>query len=245
MGGDGSVEVLLLLRPQDSVRPAAFSEKPDCDFGIGGTGMSLKAFSFGDFHSSPLGASVDDGAVDAALRREELSVVDAVFVFEAPLPLYTVSSEICIGADPDYNKSFHIPRLRSLNYLPIPMNDALKHIVLSIRRLGSWSWEGSCRSFCQFHTPIKRFTGPIWPLEYFERRFHYWSILHIFKSICGRFSPPETFGEFRHVVLYSKKREECRLISLSSDDACWAVVQRYPKRCIKLAILGVGNSRRG
>jgi hypothetical protein len=34
---------------------------------------------------------VDEGAVDAALSREELSVVDAVFVLEAPLPLYRVS----------------------------------------------------------------------------------------------------------------------------------------------------------
>jgi hypothetical protein len=30
---------------------------------------------------------VEDGAVDAALSRDELSVVDAVFVLEAPLPL--------------------------------------------------------------------------------------------------------------------------------------------------------------
>jgi len=83
--------VLLLLRPQESVRPAAFKENADWDFGIGGTGMSPKGFSFGLFHSSPLDASVDEGAVDAALKREELSVVDAVFVLEAPLPLHTVS----------------------------------------------------------------------------------------------------------------------------------------------------------
>jgi len=30
---------------------------------------------------------VEDGAVDAALSRDELSVVDTVFVLEAPLPL--------------------------------------------------------------------------------------------------------------------------------------------------------------
>jgi hypothetical protein len=53
--------------------------------------MLLKGFSCGVFQSSPFDASVDDGAVDAALRRDELSVVDAVFVLEAPLPLYTVS----------------------------------------------------------------------------------------------------------------------------------------------------------
>ena len=30
---------------------------------------------------------MEDGVVDAALSREELSVVDAVFVLDAPLPL--------------------------------------------------------------------------------------------------------------------------------------------------------------
>lgn len=30
---------------------------------------------------------MEDGAVDAALSREELSVVDTVFVLDAPLPL--------------------------------------------------------------------------------------------------------------------------------------------------------------
>jgi hypothetical protein len=32
--------------------------------------------------------SVEEGAVDAALRRDELSVVDAVFELDAPLPLH-------------------------------------------------------------------------------------------------------------------------------------------------------------
>jgi hypothetical protein len=31
--------------------------------------------------------SVEEGAVDTALRRDELSVVDAVFELDAPLPL--------------------------------------------------------------------------------------------------------------------------------------------------------------
>lgn len=34
---------------------------------------------------------MDDGAVEVALRREELSVVDAVLEFEVPLPLPAVS----------------------------------------------------------------------------------------------------------------------------------------------------------
>lgn len=50
--------------------------------------MSLKGLSWGDRQSSRPGISVDDGAVDAALKRDELSVVDAVLVFEAPLPLH-------------------------------------------------------------------------------------------------------------------------------------------------------------
>lgn len=37
------------------------------------------------------GDPVDEGAVDAALNREELSVVDIVLVLEAPLPLQMVS----------------------------------------------------------------------------------------------------------------------------------------------------------
>lgn len=55
--------------------------------------MSLNGFSFGDLHSSPLDVSVEDGAVDAALKREESSVVDAVFAFEAPLLLCTISNQ--------------------------------------------------------------------------------------------------------------------------------------------------------
>jgi hypothetical protein len=37
---------------------------------------------------------VEDGAVDAALSLEELSVVEAVFEFEAPLALY-LSQNLC------------------------------------------------------------------------------------------------------------------------------------------------------
>ena len=87
----GGGVVVLLLRPQDRDLPAAFKEKADWDFGMGGAGIPVKGFSLGLFSSSPLDASVDDGAVDAALRREELSVVEAVFVLEAPLPLRIVS----------------------------------------------------------------------------------------------------------------------------------------------------------
>jgi hypothetical protein len=79
MGG-----VVGLFLPNENVLPADF--KLNFDLGIGGMGMLLKGFSCGDFHSS-WWRSIDDGAVDAALNREELSVVEAVFVFDAPLPL--------------------------------------------------------------------------------------------------------------------------------------------------------------
>lgn len=79
--GDG------LFLPHDKVRPAVLRLKAEVDFGTGGKGMSLKGLSCGDLHSSRPCISADEGAVDAALNREELSVVDAVFVLEAPLPL--------------------------------------------------------------------------------------------------------------------------------------------------------------
>jgi len=79
-----------LFRPHDRVRPADFRENADCVFGIGGTGMSFKGLSCGLFHSSPR-EFVEEGAVEAALSLDELSVVEAVFELEAPLPLHTFS----------------------------------------------------------------------------------------------------------------------------------------------------------
>ena len=77
--------------PQDIARPAFFRENPDDVRGTGGRGISLNGLSCGDLHSSRLGVSVEEGAVEVALNRDELSVVDTVFVFEAPLPLFSVS----------------------------------------------------------------------------------------------------------------------------------------------------------
>lgn len=85
-GGGGVVAFEPFCRPQDSERPAVFSEKVEADLGIGGKGMSLNGLSWGDLKSSRRGMSVDDGAVDAALNREDVSV-ESVFVLEAPLPL--------------------------------------------------------------------------------------------------------------------------------------------------------------
>lgn len=80
-----------MCRPQDNVRPAFLREKADVVLGSGGTGMSLNGLSWGDRHSSRPDTSVDDGAVDAALNLDELSVVDIVFVFDAPLPLHEIN----------------------------------------------------------------------------------------------------------------------------------------------------------
>jgi hypothetical protein len=78
VGGDG------LLRPQDRVLPAFFNEKAEEeDFGTGGRGMLLNGLSCGDFQSSIFpGKSVEEGVVDAALNREDLSVVVIEAVFD-------------------------------------------------------------------------------------------------------------------------------------------------------------------
>ena len=68
------------------MRPAAFNENPDEVFGTGGNGMLPYCLS-NDHDLSWPAKSVEEGAVDAALRRDELSVVDAVFELDAPLPL--------------------------------------------------------------------------------------------------------------------------------------------------------------
>lgn len=115
----------VLVRPQDSDRPAAFSENADCDFGIGGIGISLCGLSFPALNSSLL-VSVEEGAVDAALSREELSAVEAVFELDPPLPLHTVSISV-------------IPRHPQDNS-PIPVHNAFKHVFsIPLSRLRSAS----------------------------------------------------------------------------------------------------------
>ena len=108
----------------------------ELDFGTGGTGISVKGLSCGERHSSRPGISVEDGAVDAALKRDELSVVDAVFVLEAPLPLHKVSLH-----------EFHARYRRGDQFIsehqscfgnsPI-IPQILKHVVV-VQVRGSWS----------------------------------------------------------------------------------------------------------
>lgn len=71
--------------------------------------------SRGDFQSSRPGPSVEDGAVDAALNREELSVVKDV-LFDAPLPLYRVSIQRSKvdGADKPRRTGASVPGYNSL-----------------------------------------------------------------------------------------------------------------------------------
>jgi hypothetical protein len=73
--------------PNEKVRSAAFRNPPEEDFGIGGTGMSTGGFLCVFRQSSWPPVSADDGAVEALLCREELSVEVVFVVFEEPLPL--------------------------------------------------------------------------------------------------------------------------------------------------------------
>lgn len=122
-----------LWRPQDNVRPAFLSEKAEVDLGIGG---ASKDFSFCDLQSSRCGTSVDEGAVEVALSRDELSVVDAVFVFDAPLPLYQVSRSILEGI-PDFRSpnGQHTDSFRRLQTYYRLLNEALSLIYHELGRL--------------------------------------------------------------------------------------------------------------
>lgn len=90
-GGDSSIVGAagrcFFCPPKEKVRPAAFRNPPDEDFGIGGTGMSMWGFFWALRHSSEPPVSADDGAVEALLWRDELSVNVVLVVFEEPLPL--------------------------------------------------------------------------------------------------------------------------------------------------------------
>ena len=83
-GGEGAKPFLFLL--QDMALPAFLRENPEDDFGIGGSGTSEYGLPWGSLHSS-----LDEGAVEIARSREELSVVETVFELDAPLPLKTLS----------------------------------------------------------------------------------------------------------------------------------------------------------
>jgi hypothetical protein len=91
---------VLFPLPKENDRPAAFSEKV-LDFGTRGIGISGKGFSYGEPVQS-LGCawwrSVDEGAVEVALRRYDWSVVELVFAFETALSLQKVS--VCFGIIP-------------------------------------------------------------------------------------------------------------------------------------------------
>lgn len=75
--GDGEGTTALFIRPHDKDLPACLREKVDDeDLDAGAFGVSLLGLSCGDLHSS-FAASIDEGAVDAALSlADELSVVE-------------------------------------------------------------------------------------------------------------------------------------------------------------------------
>lgn len=92
-------EEWLFLVPNEKVRPAALRNPLLADFGIGGRGISWYDFlGTGLLESSWMAALfswVEDGAVEALLCREELSVnEDFVVLFERPLPLLELSVSI-------------------------------------------------------------------------------------------------------------------------------------------------------
>lgn len=90
-GGDSSIVggagKFFFWPPNENVRPAAFRNPLDDDFGIGGTGISIVGFLCAPRHSSEPPVSAEDGAVEALLWRDELSVKVVLVVFEEPLPL--------------------------------------------------------------------------------------------------------------------------------------------------------------
>lgn len=90
-GGDSSIVgaagKCFFCPPNEKVRPAAFRNPLEDDFGIGGTGMSICGFLCAPRHSSEAPVSAEDGAVEALLWRDELSVKVVLVVFDEPLPL--------------------------------------------------------------------------------------------------------------------------------------------------------------
>lgn len=91
-GGDSSIVGAagrcFFCPPNEKVRPAAFRKPFEDDFGIGGTGMSACSFLWAPRHSSDPPVSAEDGAVEALLLRDELSVRVVLVVFEEPLPRF-------------------------------------------------------------------------------------------------------------------------------------------------------------
>lgn len=85
----GTSGVFLEL-PNEKVRPARF--KKPLDFGGGGSGISEKGFrwtlvSSGWWWLNSAGGAADDGAVETALWRDDVSVEAVLVVLEDPLPL--------------------------------------------------------------------------------------------------------------------------------------------------------------
>ena len=75
----GGVEPEDCLRPNEKALLVDISENFDVPLGSAGSGAPFFGYS-----GCPVGS---EEAVETALRREELSVVDTVFELEVPLPL--------------------------------------------------------------------------------------------------------------------------------------------------------------
>jgi hypothetical protein len=138
---------------------------------------------------------VDEGAVDAALSLDELSVVDAVLVLEAPLPLYKVSDKSATEKSDERKGGWLIK-----GNVPI-IAYIFKHVViLQMRGLWSRRWaRWTVDDFRKLHPSIERFATPVRSLKHLESMFSRRHIRNIFEHVGVRFSPPKRFGEFRHI----------------------------------------------
>lgn len=147
-GGDSSIAGAagncFFCPPNEKVRPAVFKNPAGEDFGMGGTGMSTGGFLRAPRHSSEPPVSADDGAVEALLWWDELSVEVVLVVFEDPLPLFIISKSL-------FGKTSVDP------HIPIRF-EVSKYVVID-RSIGSrrpMERVGCCR---ESRTAVKRF-GP-------------------------------------------------------------------------------------
>jgi hypothetical protein len=97
-GGASSEAALFLELPKEKVRPARL-KKPELDFGTGGMGMSAygRLLALGSPFSccccccccaKSVAGVAEDGAVDTALWREDVSVDAVLVVLDEPLSLH-------------------------------------------------------------------------------------------------------------------------------------------------------------
>lgn len=162
MGGTSGIGSLLgagvlcfFCTPKEKVRPARFKNPDPLDLGAARDETSWRFFFPVCFESS---RSADDGAVEAALCLEEVSVDVALVVFDAPLPLERSQRH---GARLfSYQKKTGMPRegrggsvilaTREDEYSPVAALEIRKHVVLNIQ-LELVAGSGNVAAGCSSH----------------------------------------------------------------------------------------------